>query len=82
MQSERSTSVSLADHLIDRVPDTLSPQNPAALLSIFGGKRERWWIPFLDAYRTVCLAPSLEFRHVLEEVREICFSEYGESTLG
>jgi hypothetical protein len=48
MQSERSTSVSLADPLIERAPDTLAPQNPAALLSIFGGKPERWWLPFLD----------------------------------
>jgi hypothetical protein len=27
--------------------------------------------PFLDTYRTMCLAPPPEFRRVLEEVREM-----------
>ena len=40
------------------------------------------WLPFLDTYRTLYLAPSLEFRRVLEEVREIGLSDYSESTLG
>ena len=29
------------------------------------------WLPFLDTYRTMCLAPSHEFRGILERVREI-----------
>ena len=29
------------------------------------------WLPFLDTYRTMCLAPNPEFRHVLEEIWEI-----------
>jgi len=28
------------------------------------------WLPFLDTYRTMCLAPQPEFRHLLEGVRE------------
>ena len=29
------------------------------------------WLPFLDTYRTMCLAPQDNFRRVLEEVREM-----------
>ena len=31
---------------------------------------EGWWLPFLDVYRTMCLATPLQFRRVLEELRE------------
>jgi hypothetical protein len=71
MLSEHSTSASLADPLIERAPDTRAPQKPAALLSVFCGKRGRRWLPFLDTYRTMCFAPSPEFRLVLEEVRQL-----------
>jgi hypothetical protein len=27
------------------------------------------WLPFLDTYRTMCLAPQPHFRRVLEDVR-------------
>ena len=27
------------------------------------------WLPFLDTYRTMCLAPEPPFRAVLEEIR-------------
>ena len=27
------------------------------------------WLPFLDTYRTMCLAPQPDFRRVLEDVR-------------
>lgn len=36
--------------------------------------REGWWLPFLDTYRTMCLAPPLEFWQVLEEVRELSWT--------
>jgi hypothetical protein len=29
------------------------------------------WLPFLDTYRTMCLAPKDNFRRVVEEVREM-----------
>ena len=29
------------------------------------------WLPFLNAYRTMCLAPKPEFRRVLEEIHEL-----------
>src|SRR5262249_19325783 len=29
------------------------------------------WLPFLDTYRTMCLAPQPEFRDVLEHVRSM-----------
>jgi len=37
---------------------------------------ERWvlsriWLPFVETYRTMCLAPEPEFRRVLEDVREL-----------
>lgn len=28
------------------------------------------WLPFLNAYRTMCLAPEPDFRRVLEEIRD------------
>ena len=28
------------------------------------------FLPFLDTYRTICLAPEPQFRHVLEELRQ------------
>jgi len=29
------------------------------------------WLPFLNAYRTMCFAPEPDFRRVLEDVREL-----------
>jgi hypothetical protein len=29
------------------------------------------WLPFLKTYRTICLAPSADFRRMLEDVREL-----------
>ena len=37
------------------------------------GKRE--WLPFLDTYRTMCLAPQPEFRGVLEEIQEFFLTD-------
>jgi catechol 2,3-dioxygenase-like lactoylglutathione lyase family enzyme len=30
--------------------------------------QEKNWLPFLDTYRTMCMAPEPAFRHVLEEL--------------
>jgi site-specific DNA recombinase len=32
------------------------------------------WLPFLDAYRTMCLAPDSGFRRVLEHIRELAIA--------
>jgi hypothetical protein len=32
------------------------------------------WLPFLDTYRTMCVAPTPDFLRVLEEVRETLFA--------
>jgi hypothetical protein len=29
------------------------------------------WLPFLDTYRTMCLAPQPEFRQLLEQARDV-----------
>jgi len=29
------------------------------------------WLPFLNTYRTMCIAPEPDFRRVLEEIREL-----------
>jgi hypothetical protein len=29
------------------------------------------WLPFLKAYRTMCIAPDQEFRRTLDQIREI-----------
>lgn len=31
-------------------------------------------LPFLDTYRTMCLAPQPEFRQILEDVQELRFA--------
>jgi len=33
--------------------------------------REDSWLPFLDTYRTMCLAPHPEFRQLLEQARDL-----------
>ena len=35
------------------------------------GINRNLWLPFLDTYRTMCLAPQDNFRRILEEVREM-----------
>jgi hypothetical protein len=35
-------------------------------------KREIW-LPFLDTYRTMCLAPEPAFRQILEGIRDLRF---------
>jgi hypothetical protein len=35
----------------------------------------RKWRPFLDRYRTMCVEPPPEFRHVLEEVRALSLAD-------
>jgi hypothetical protein len=30
-----------------------------------------FWLPFLNAYRTMCLAPEPDFRRVLEQIRNV-----------
>jgi hypothetical protein len=32
------------------------------------------WLPFLDTYRTMCLAPEPAFRGILEDIRELRFA--------
>jgi hypothetical protein len=32
------------------------------------------WLPFLNTYRTMCMAPRADFVHVLEEVRQLRFA--------
>jgi hypothetical protein len=29
------------------------------------------WLPFLDTYRTMCMAPQPDFRRLLEGIREM-----------
>jgi hypothetical protein len=31
---------------------------------------EEGWVPFLDTYRTMCLAPEPAFRGILDDIRE------------
>jgi hypothetical protein len=40
------------------------------------GNVETLWarLPFLDTYRTMCVAPERQFRRVLEEIREMRFA--------
>jgi hypothetical protein len=30
-----------------------------------------YWLPFLDTYRTLCVAPPPDFRRLLEEIWEV-----------
>lgn len=33
--------------------------------------RRHGWLPFLNTYRTMCIAPEPEFRRVLGEIRDL-----------
>jgi hypothetical protein len=46
------------------IVDALRSSKPASYLSFLGEG-----LPFLDTYRTMCLAPQPDFRRVLEDVR-------------
>jgi hypothetical protein len=35
---------------------------------------EAGWLPFLDTFRTMCLAPEPGFRRILQEIRELRFA--------
>jgi hypothetical protein len=45
---------------IGTIPETMETDN---IQSCQGGG----WLPFLDTYRTMCLAPQPDFRRVLED---------------
>jgi hypothetical protein len=47
---------------IGTIPETAETENTQQY-------REVLWLPFLDTYRTMCLAPQPDFRRVLEDVR-------------
>jgi len=32
---------------------------------------EAFWLPFLNTYRTMCVAPEPDFRRLLEDIREL-----------
>src|SRR5580704_8598910 len=46
-----------------------SPQPPSWDEAHRQMQRDGLWLPFLDTYRTMCLAPQPDFRRVLEDVR-------------
>src|SRR5882757_4200206 len=48
--------------------------NQTRTVSTLGGARITW-LPFLDTYRTMCLAPPPEFRRVLEEGRTLTLAD-------
>jgi hypothetical protein len=35
---------------------------------------EEEWLPFLNAYRTICIAPEPDFRRVLNDIRDLRFA--------
>jgi hypothetical protein len=45
------------------------PVDPKAAIEIPLPVKTRSWVPFLDTYRTMCLAPEPQFQRVLEEIR-------------
>jgi hypothetical protein len=59
-----------------RQPFDLLAETTAIAARSGGGKtpiltKSEIWLPFLNTYRTLCLAPGPEFREVLNGVREI-----------
>ena len=59
-----------ANHLICWQKRLQSPRGQRSLKSPILTK-SKVWLPFLDTYRTMCLAPDPPFRRVLEEVRTV-----------
>jgi hypothetical protein len=54
---------------MDGLSGAAAPKDPEAASEI--------WLPFLDTYRTMCLAPGPEFRALLLEVRGNAFGTQG-----
>ena len=56
-------------------------QKPTSGRTTFQGAdqqlRTTVWLPFLKTYRTMCRAPSADFRRVLEDLRELRLAAYG-----
>ena len=38
------------------------------------GLRAENWLPFLNTYRTMCMAPEPDFRRLLEDIRDVRFA--------
>lgn len=48
-----------------------NPAESASPPRVPGASAHPGRVPFLNAFRTMCLAPEPEFRRVLEEIREL-----------
>jgi hypothetical protein len=56
--------------------DSATPAQPSAAdQSQDRLSAQKIWLPFLDAYRTMCVAPQPEFRRLLEGIREMKLAE-------
>ena len=54
-------------HFPPRVSECLATRHGAG--NTANSAKGEIWLPFLDTYRTMCLAPQPDFRRVLENVR-------------
>jgi hypothetical protein len=39
-----------------------------------GYNPQKSWLPFVDAYRTMCVSPEPEFLRILEEIKHLEFA--------
>lgn len=58
----------------DLLAQTVATQATDKAAGMASSRPSAKWLPFVDAYRTMCLAPKPEFRSVLEEIREVRFA--------
>jgi hypothetical protein len=52
----------------DLLAETTAIAMQSAAADEVNSAKSEIWLPFLDTYRTMCLAPQIDFRRVLEQV--------------
>jgi site-specific DNA recombinase len=58
----------------DRVAETAPTAARQTVRNMANSAKSEIWLPFLDTYRTMCVAPKPDFLRVLEKIREIRFA--------
>lgn len=67
------TRGTLSAETANRPPNQCKSRRFSNNIDILHGDRTGW-LPFLDAYRTMCLGPEPASRQILEDVREFRFA--------
>jgi exonuclease III len=59
------------ERLTEHSASLLASGAPVVLAGRIANDAPQIWLPFLDTYRTMCLAPRPDFRRLLEQARDL-----------